>query len=214
MVVIPYTAGKVHQVVVDRVLSEHPAALLCELPAADREMFDERSTAFAQLLRDLWREPGDLVVVEHDYLPPKGAIDRLLACPRQWCTHPAWIHDCYLPGTLNLARFSAGLKAEHPHLMDRITAPNPWWRQRACLKAGEPNPWPDDDPTSWPTSRHWRMVDSGIFRHFWRAGIRHHTHYPPGHHLHDYGPEQVERWEEHPPLSWGIAAHLELEGEA
>lgn len=226
MVVVPYVAGKVHQAVLDEVLSQAPAARLVELPRANPERIDERSFAFAQLLRELWREPGDLVVVEHDYLPSPGAIQRLLDCPHDWCTHPAWIHDRYLLASLNLARFSGRLKAAQPHLMDYVAAPNPWWsgaragvgeasgqalpvrfgysRQLRCLRPDEVDPWPESDPRSWPTSRHWRIVDTGIVTQMRQRGIKHHTHFPPGRHLHDYGPNERERWEERPATAMGI----------
>lgn len=226
MIVIPFVQGKVHQVVLERVLGEHPEARAIELPRAPAEELGEASFAFAGLLRELWPEPGDLVVVEHDYLPPPGAIQALLDCGHNWCTHPAWIHDTYLVGSLNLARFSAALKAREPDLMDYVAAPNPWWsgartgvgevsgrglparfgyrRELRCLRPGETDPWPDGDPSSWPTSRHWRIVDTGIVTQMRRRGVKHHTHYPPGRHLHDYGPGQQERWSERPPVNMGI----------
>lgn len=185
MVILPYVEGGLRPETRREVLAQAPAAELIELPRND-------PLAYAELLRRRWREPGDLVVVEQDVVPPPGGIAALLSCPRPWCSFPGWIEDRYHSGTLQLAKFSQLLRLRHPHVADYALAPSGWWRERPALRAGEVDPWPEDHPELWPTVVGYLTADSALRSRLARSGVLICEHGPDPVHLHDYGPK-------HPP---------------
>lgn len=180
MVIVPYVAGGLRPEVAREVLRQVPSAELAQLEPEDE-------FAYADLLRALWREPGDLVVCEQDVIPPPGAIRGLLMCGAEWCCHPGWVQDRYQLHTLQLARFSADLRARLPDLADFALAPSRWWRPGPALRRGEVDLWPEGRPEVWPTAVEWWRADSALALQLLRAGVRACVHLPAPRHLHDYG---------------------------
>lgn len=120
--------------------------------------------AYYRLLVAQWREPGDLLVVEHDMLPADGSVDEMLACRWGWCTAPYNIaNGQQITDGLGVAKFSATLKALRPQLMDEVGA---------LADDGLP-------------PRDWRRLDTRISRILRAAGHQPHLH-APALHLHDY----------------------------
>jgi hypothetical protein len=185
MVVVPYVRGMLRPEVAAAVCREWPEAVLWEHE-------DGHGWTLPNLLRRWWREPGELVIVEQDAVPPPGAIASILACGREWCFHPAWIQNRYADRTHNLVRYSERLRRRLPQAADYALAPNPFWRQRTCLRAGEENPWPEDRPESWPTSIRRQTADTALALQLLRLGVEPHRHLPPVRHLHDYTREGGE----------------------
>lgn len=48
----------------------------------------ESPYAYAQLLRELWADAEDFLLVEHDVVPGPGAIAQMAACPNPYCAAP------------------------------------------------------------------------------------------------------------------------------
>ncbi len=75
--------------------------------SADRE-------AYWRLLVEAWDGTADLMVVEHDVLPPPGIVAELAGCPAEWCTCPYRVGGLMISRGLGCARFAAGLQARVP----------------------------------------------------------------------------------------------------
>lgn len=119
--------------------------------------------SYWRLLAEEWRQPGDLLVIEHDIGIHAGVVEGLTACAQPWCGHP------YLIGRtpmvcLGCTRFTAALKAAEPDLLEaagRISEPG--------LPAG-----------------HWRRLDVRIAAELTRRGYTVHEHAPQVAHYHHY----------------------------
>jgi hypothetical protein len=70
---------------------------------------------YSRLLERLWSE-GGFVVVEHDVAPWMGAIERLVACPNDWCQFRYPKHGGHLIRGLGCTKFSDRLVAGYPEL--------------------------------------------------------------------------------------------------
>lgn len=164
--------------------------------------------SYADVMRDLWRRPGDLIIVEQDVIPPSGAFDRFIHCPAPWCTHPHWTGEHYQHDSLGLAKFSADLRRRLPQLADQVcAAPDSryWVRRgwthiprdcspatlnrdgvRACLRPDVPvYMWPPDIAMR-PTTHDWMAIDTDLSYALRSYGIVPHVHMGPTVHLHDY----------------------------
>ena len=119
---------------------------------------------YATYIREAWQGLEDLVIVEHDVIPPPCAVPALLACAAEWCSHPVSLGNHYSSHTLGLVRFSCSLQRRHPDL------------------AAQALP----GPGSGLKQVHWRSVDSALIRVLQFRGVPVHPHYPPAEHLHRY----------------------------
>jgi hypothetical protein len=200
LVIVPYAAGALRAETVHAVQMQWPAAHFVSLP--------DDPYAYADLLRLCWHLVGEVVICEHDVLPPHRSIARLIACPEPWCTHLHWIEDRYQSDTLGLCHFSAALRLRYPELADDALAPpdpqtyvrRGWTAldpaaneatmarhgRRATLRPDAPTPGPDDDRSAWPSAIHWRTCDSRLARVLRGLGVEPHVHEPPTVHLHPY----------------------------
>lgn len=120
-------------------------------------------SAYCRLLTEHWRQPGPLMVIEHDIGIHAGVVEELAACLEPWCGHP------YLIGTqllvcLGCTRFSAALKLAEPDLMDAVSA----------------------DATGGLPAGDWRRLDVRILDHLRRRGYKQHEHQQPVKHYHRY----------------------------
>lgn len=127
MIVIPYLAGMLHADT-ERWGAEH-GAVLKRIRYGDDE-------GYWRLLSTLWKESGDLLIVEQDMLPSPHVTDRMARCRRPWCVSPfqvdggAWAQEA-----LGCTKFAARLKSRHPDLMVELgestaygDAPKLWHR--------------------------------------------------------------------------------------
>jgi hypothetical protein len=121
------------------------------------------ATAYHSLLASVWREPGELVVVEHDVGISAEVLPGFAACPEPWCGNPYRIGRQLLTA-LGCARFTAALKAAEPDLLD---------------VAGE------IDGDGYP-ARDWRRLDSRVAGELRRRGYRQHWHEPVLNHYRKY----------------------------
>jgi len=139
-------------------------AELCPLEPGDESYY----WAF----REWWLdpEPGDLIIVEQDIVPPENVVFDFTTCPEHWCASWYELHPVTEDGRdysqaipfgwgLGCTRFSAVLRREYPELADR---------------AGEPlvfGPEPDPDPP-----RVWWVLDMRVTMHVNRLGYLPHDH--------------------------------------
>lgn len=201
MIVVPYARGYLNPATALWADTVDHQVTFYELPATD-------GYAYADLLRRLWRERGDLVVVEHDVIPPADAIAHLVACRQPWCTHPHWVSTKYVDDSLGLARFSSELRRAAPDLADRALAradhrvytrlglthvpagasPATLDRDgvRACLRPDAAFPLGSDGRPRPPSTVDWTWCDTALARLLRHVGIHPHVHQPATTHLHDY----------------------------
>lgn len=125
---------------------------------------DADSESYYRMLSEEWRQPGDLLLVEHDIVPADGVTDNMTACPRPWCSSPYRIAHTWLDEGLGCIKLAARLKQRHPDLMQRLGE-----------IAGDGLP-----------AKDWHRLDVRLARL-----LRNHGYAPHAHrrslHLHDYG---------------------------
>lgn len=119
--------------------------------------------AYWALLAGLWRQPGDLLIVEQDVGIHAGVVPGLAACREPWCGHPYPIGEQVLV-CLGCTRFGAALKAAEPDLLEAVGA---------------------DDAGGMP-ARHWKYLDVKILTALRARGYEQHRHEPPVRHYHQY----------------------------
>jgi hypothetical protein len=119
--------------------------------------------AYWALLAAAWRQPGDLVVIEHDIGIHTDVVPGFSACREPWCGH------AYLTGqqrliALGCTRFTEQLKAAEPDLMDPVGA----------------------DGTGGLPAKHWGRLDVRILDELRRRGYEQHEHPGDVKHYHAY----------------------------
>lgn len=156
MTIVPFVPGMLNE-------RTQAWAEACGVPSWELDPDDD--TAYWWLLAEHWlMGHHDLVVVEQDIVPAPGVVERMLACPRPWCSSPYPISGGYLLDTgLGCTKFAARLKTRHPDFMDRVGSI-------------------DDDGLP---ARNWRRLDVRIARTLRDLGYRPHRH-ARSEHLHDY----------------------------
>lgn len=81
---------------------------------------DPDAESYWRFLDEQWRQPGDLLLIEHDMLPAPGITESMTACPRPWCSSPYRIAHSWLTEGLGCVKLAARLKTRHPDLMTRL----------------------------------------------------------------------------------------------
>lgn len=156
-VVLAEAVDTYHQEVWDALEAQAPDFTLWQInPAHDYE--------YGTYIREEWRGEDDLVIVEHDVVPPADAIQALLDCDQAWCSHEVWLGHDFSAWTLGLVKFSRGLQRNWPELMESALPRAHSERKQV----------------------HWRSVDSAIMRALSFRGLPPHVHRPPARHLHKY----------------------------
>lgn len=156
MILVPYT--RLHPTTA-RLLNQHaPGHVRVRLDPTD-------DAAYWALLARLWREPGDLMVVEQDIGLRAGVVEALAACREPWCGFPYAI-GAQLLVCLGCTRFTAELKAAEPDLLDAV----------------------GEDGTGGLPARHWKRLDVRILDHLRARGYTQHRHEPSVTHYHKYAP--------------------------
>lgn len=199
---VPYVRGMLHPQVVAALGRAALPWVMTELLAAD-------PFAYGGFIRARWREGRGFLILEHDTVPPDGALGQLVRCPRRWCIVPHPCDGVVATDSLGLAKFGAELLAELPDLADRQLAV--WWRvewryhvpappnlapQPADSRThGAPRAW-DSGHTArygswpgpgWPTTSPWQRVAADLASGLAARGIRPHIHEGETRHLHQYG---------------------------
>ena len=81
--------------------------------------------AYWRLLRDLWEQREDVVIVEQDIVIHDTVLDGFDDCPGLWCTH-GYPYDIYSGYTdyhgAGCVRWRAELMAQHPDAIEKIGA--------------------------------------------------------------------------------------------
>lgn len=156
MVVLPYTRLSPATA---RLANRHaPGHVRARLDPADRG-------AYWRLLAGAWREPGDLIVVEHDIGIHAGVLEGFAACREPWCGHPyQGARGVGVRACLGCTRFTASLKAAEPDLLDVVGE---------VASGGIP-------------ARDWCRLDVRIDDELRRRGYSLHGHQPGVRHYHRY----------------------------
>lgn len=156
MILIPYT--RLHPATA-RLANRHTRShLRMRLDPADM-------TAYWRLLAAAWREPGDLVVIEHDIGIHAGVIPGFAACPEPFCGHEYPLHLGVMRACLGCTRFTAALKEAEPDLLEAVGE-----------VTGDGLP-----------AKDWRRLDVRIGDELKRRGYAMHVHEPAVRHYHRYG---------------------------
>jgi hypothetical protein len=79
----------------------------------------EGLNGYYDFFRERWREGKGFVLVEGDVLPWPGAIQQLLACPRDWCAHAYRLDSGYVPA-FGLVKFTSMLVKRTQGFLERI----------------------------------------------------------------------------------------------
>jgi len=156
VILAPYT--RLHPVTA-RLLNRHaPGHVRARLDPAD-------DAAYWALLAKVWREPGDLLIVEQDVGIRAGVVEELAGCREPWCGF-AYPIGAQLLVCLGCTRFTADLKATEPDLLDAV----------------------GEDATGGLPARVWQRLDVRILDHLRARGYTQHRHDPPVNHFHKYAP--------------------------
>lgn len=154
MIIVPYT--RLHPATA-RLLNKHaPGHRRVKLDPADM-------SAYWRLLAACWRQPGELLIVEHDIGVAAGTLASFDACPEPWCAF-GYAIDGSVAACLGCVRFSASLKAAEPDLLEEV---------------GEVGN--DGLP-----AKDWRRLDVRILDALRKRGYQQHRHLPNVKHYHRY----------------------------
>jgi hypothetical protein len=154
MIIVPYT--RLHPATA-RLLNKHaPGHRRVKLDPADM-------SAYWRLLAACWRQPGELIIVEHDIGIAAGTRPGFAACPEPWCA-AAYPIDGSIAACLGCVRFSGALKAAEPDLLEEV---------------GEVGN--DGLP-----AKDWRRLDVRILDALRKRGYQQHRHFPNVLHYHKY----------------------------
>lgn len=155
MILVPYT--RLHPATA-RLLNRHaPGHRRVRIDPADM-------SAYWRLLAAVWREPGDLVIVEHDIGISAQVLPGFAACAQPWCGH-AYPIDGRTIVCLGCTRFTAALKEAEPDLLDVVGE-----------VTGDGLP-----------AKDWRRLDVRILDELRKRGYEQHRHEPNVMHYHRYG---------------------------
>lgn len=75
----------------------------------------DRSEGYGQFMAERWGEGADFLVVEHDVVPTRLAIDSLRACPEPLCFY-AYLDEDRRTLMFGCVKFSSGFIASTPSL--------------------------------------------------------------------------------------------------
>jgi hypothetical protein len=154
-VVVPYVHGRLLRATVDSV-QEH-------LPGASYRDVGGSETAYHDLLAELWVQPEDTIVVEHDIEVHERVLGSFEGCTGWWCTLPYQGPSGPLTENLGCVRWRAELMRDEPDLLTAIAS----------------------DANSVP-ARSWRRLDVRLLTELKRRGYDPHAHSDPVRHLHRY----------------------------
>lgn len=120
--------------------------------------------AYFELLAVAWREPGDLILVEHDIGIHAGVVPGFTACREPWCGHAYPLDRGVMLACLGATRFAEGLKEAEPDLLEVVGK-----------VTGDGLP-----------AKDWRRLDVRLGDELKRRGYSLHVHPKPVKHYHRY----------------------------
>jgi len=74
----------------------------------------DTNDAYGRMLADLWREGEGFIMLEHDIIPPPGALIRLAMCSEPWCTHAYPGPQLFM--SIGVTKITADAIRRAPHL--------------------------------------------------------------------------------------------------
>jgi hypothetical protein len=163
VILVPYTVEKLNPETKRLVEAHTPPGMDVEWAELD----SNHPGSYARLLVEVWAEPGDLLIIEHDIGIRAGVIEELLACTQSWCGFPYTIGEQLLV-CLGCTRFTAHLKASLPGLMAEAAAIGSE-QDGGGVAAGD-----------------WRRMDVRIAACLEKLGHQRHPHLPAVDHFHHY----------------------------
>lgn len=96
--------------------------------------------AYWELLSDLWSKGKTFVIVEHDIIVHKTALQELADCDHDWCAFPTYYFSATHIG-LGCAKFGSSLIKRYPDALDKVAKlsdakhpPKHWCRLDAWLQ--------------------------------------------------------------------------------
>jgi hypothetical protein len=138
------------------------------LPYATRPIEDGDPYGYAKAFEQWWANRLDLLVIEHDIVPPDGMITEMLECPEQWCSANYHVGGGRTTTGLGITKISHLIKVAYPYGGMNI-ARDPRDRRRYV---------------------DWISLNESCDRHLARLGYRQHIHFPNPIHLHyDQAPD-------------------------
>lgn len=158
LILIPYTAGKLHDETVDAVRAAGYPYTLWPIDAQD-------VYAYGALFADFWAKPGDLVIIEQDIVPPAGSITKLIECTYPWCSHYYYCNNPVPAYGLGMCRFTDTIKRRLPSLGEQAAR----------------------DYRGHARRMHYLNLNERIISLMHHWGVTAHMHDPIAAHLHDYG---------------------------
>ena len=108
--------------------------------------------AYYWVLQGVWHRQQGVIIVEHDIVPPRGAIDALRACPRAWCGVPYLVGVNWDSG-LGCVKFAPELMVRFPDAVDRFESTH--WQTLDGQLIGYLRPLLGEGAhLHWPAARH------------------------------------------------------------
>ena len=154
--IFPYVEGVVQPRSVDAVRTiAHELHLILR----EERLDPSDATHYARLLTELWAEPHDTILIEHDVLVTSLMVARMMRCGEPFCVRRAWFGNSFGVG-LACVMFSGQLMADEPDLMTDM---------HPSLQAAS-----------------WHRLDTAILGELHIRGHDPHTHDEPVIHLHPY----------------------------
>lgn len=152
---IPYVEGWLRPETQDAIeASGLPYALTC-LEEGD-------PYAYARNFERWWASLEDLIVVEHDMIPPTGMLQEMAECPEEWCSANYHVGGGRTTTGLGITKISWRVKVAYPYGGMNIAR----------------------SPRDRRTYVDWISLNESCDRHLVRLGYRQHIHFPNPVHLH------------------------------
>ena len=133
-----------------------------EIPYCAWPLPREDRGAYARAFETWWETMQDLVVVEHDMIPPAGMLREMIECPEDWCSANYHVGNGRTTTGLGITRISWRVKARYPGA-----------GYNAARDMRDRSRYTD-----------WVSLNESVDRHLYRLGLRQHIHFPNPVHLH------------------------------
>lgn len=126
----------------------------------EQPVWSQDGLGYWRALKELWGEPGDLVLVEHDIIIRSDVLPAFEACSEPWCVfgYPHHGSQTLLTTSLGCVRWREAMKDLFPTLMDEVGK---------MELGGRPG--------------HWSRLDDAIAEAL--APLKPHLHAPPLRHV-------------------------------
>jgi hypothetical protein len=106
-----------------------------------------------RLVRGLWESGRAFAIVEHDVVPPPGAVAEMWACPQDWCAFPYPVGDI-VTTALGCTKFEAAIIERHPMLVGAIPENGRDWHSLDASVIGELHRRGEHEHVHGPAARH------------------------------------------------------------